>query len=163
MQTHSTRSRRHTIAARFLPWLLALAAACSSAALPPTGEFASESDVTQAVVPGLEQRVTLSPAELVTGENVTIRSVITNHGAGPVALESRICGLTLDGDIRLEWPPGLFVCAGFSMGGTIAPGESRESTEIRRIASPSGGYTLRVKHALQPERWVEMRVVVRER
>jgi hypothetical protein len=141
--------------------LLTLVAACSAATPPAT--LSSESDVTRAVMPGLEQRVTLTPAELTTGENVLIHSIITNRGNQPVDLESRICGLTLDGDMRLEWPPGHVVCAGFSMGGSIAPGESRESSELRRIASPPGTYTLRVQHALRPELWVTMRVVVRER
>ena len=149
--------------ARFalLPTLLALVAACSRATTP--GDLSGESDVTRGVLPGLEQRVTLTPAGLITGENVTISCVITNRGTQSVPLESRICGLTLGGDIRLDWPPGIGVCGGFSMGGTIAPGESRQSSEIRRVASAPGTYALRVKHALRPELWVEMRVVVRGR
>jgi hypothetical protein len=146
---------------RILPLLLTLIAACS--AVTPPATLSSESDVTRAVVPGLEQRVTLTPAELTTGENVLIQSVITNRGNQPIDLESRICGLTLDTDMDLEWPPGHVVCAGFSMGGSIAPGESRASSELRRVASAPGTYTLRVQHALRPELWVTMRVVVRER
>ncbi|MFN2563715.1 MAG: hypothetical protein ABR499_01720 [Gemmatimonadaceae bacterium] len=145
-----------------VPTLLTIVVACSAAS-SPSATLTSESDVTRAVQPGLDQRVTLTPAELVTGENVSIHSVITNRGNHAVALESRICGLSLDGDIRLDPAPGIGTCGGFSMGGTIAPDESRESTEIRRIASGAGAYTLRVKHALQPERWVKMRVVVRAR
>ncbi len=145
------------------PAVLAIAAGCSAAKVPTTGEFGSESDVTRAVQLGLEQRVTLTPAELIAGENVTITSVITNRGSQAIALESRICGLTLGGDIRLDPPPGIGMCAGYSMSGTIAPGQSRESVEIRRVASPPGTYTLRVKHALEPELWVELRVAVRAR
>ncbi len=148
-----------------LPLLAAVfalgAAACRSAGTTTPGTQPSDNDVTRAVQPGLEQRVTLTPAELVTGQNVTITSTITNRGTQPVPLESRICGLTLGGDIRLDPPPGIGFCEGHSMGGTIAPGESRESTDIKRVASGRGTYTLRVKHALQPELWVEMRVVVR--
>ena len=139
--------------------LIALAAGCPRVTTPVPGE----NDVTRILRPGLEQRVTLSPAELTAGDNVTITSVITNHGNQAIPLESRICGLTLAGDIRLDWPPGHGVCGGFSMGGTIAPGESRSSTELRQVTSGPGVYTLRVKHALQPEAWVEMRVVVRGR
>jgi hypothetical protein len=155
----SARRRRQPSLVALVPTLLVLAG-CSGGQVPTTGHLVSESDVTRAVQPGLDQRVTLTPAELVTGQNVTIQSVITNRGGNAVPLESRICGLTLDGTIRLDFPPDIGMCGGFSMGGTIAPGESRQSTEIRRVASAPGTYTLRVKHALQPELWVEMRVVV---
>jgi hypothetical protein len=142
-----------------LTGFLAGLAACSPTTTPPT--LSSDGHVTRGVVPGLEQRVTLSPAEPVTGENVRINSRITNRGSQPVSLESRICGLDFGGDLQLTWPPGIGMCAGYSMGGTIAPGESRESSEIRRVDSGAGSYTLRVRHALRPERWVEVRVQVR--
>jgi hypothetical protein len=144
---------------RLSSFLFALVAGCSPATTPTT--LSSESDVTRGVVPGLEQRVTLSPAELVTGENVQIHSVITNRGSEAIALQSRICGLDVGGDLELPWPPNIAFCGGHSQGGSIAPAETRESTDIRRVVSPPGSYTLRVRHALQPERWVEMRVVVR--
>jgi hypothetical protein len=129
--------------------------------VPTTGDLGGESEVTRAVVPGLEQRVMLSPAEPAAGEVVQIHSVITNRGTTPIELESRICGLDLGGDLQLNLPTGILVCAGYSMGGAIAPGESRESTAIRRVSSPAGTYTLRVRHALRPELWVELRVRVR--
>ena len=144
-----------------LPALVALTAACSSAKVPTTGDLGGESEVTRVVVPGLEQHVSLSPAEPATGEVVQIHSVITNRGSTPVDLESRICGLDLGGTLQLNLPTGILACAGYSAGGTIAPGESRESTAIRRVSSPAGTYTLRVRHALRPELWVELRVKVR--
>jgi hypothetical protein len=139
--------------------LLALVAGCTAATPPAT--LSSDSDVTRAVLPGLEQRVTLTPAELTAGEDVQIHSVITNRGTESVALNSRICGLDFDGDLDLAHPNGSAACAGYSMGGSIAPGESRTNTDLNRVVSPPGVYTLRVRHALQPELWVEMRVVVR--
>jgi hypothetical protein len=161
MTIHSTAFRSRRMLIGVLPALVAMGAACSGARVTTTGEFGSESDVTRAVVPGLEQHVTLSPAELVTGENVEIHSVITNRGSTAVELESRICGLDLGGDLELNLPTGILVCAGHSIGGTIAPGESRQSSAIRRVSSPPGMYTLRVKHALRPELWVELHVKVR--
>jgi hypothetical protein len=107
--------------------------------------------------------MTLTPSELTTGEDVLIESVITNKDNQPVPLLSRICGLDLGGDLGLRSPPGSVACAGYSQGGNIAPGDSRHSSERRRITSPPGVYTLRVRHALQPESWVEVRVLVRER
>jgi hypothetical protein len=141
--------------------LLILIAGCTDTTPPAT--LSSEGDVTRAVMPGLEQRVSITPAELSVGENVEIHSVITNRSSQPIALESRICGLDLGGNVELRWPVGIGVCAGHSMGGAIAPDGSRESTEIRRVASTPGTYTLRVRHALRPELWVEMSVVVRAR
>jgi hypothetical protein len=153
--------RRSIVLDALIPTALALVAGCT-AATPPVS-LSSDSDVTRAVLPGLEQRVTLTPAELRVGDDVLIQSVITNRGSQPVSLESRICGLTFGGDLHLTTPPDIGTCAGFSMGGTIAPDESRESSELRRVSSVPGTYTLRVKHALQPELWVELRVVVWER
>jgi hypothetical protein len=145
-----------------LPALLALVAACSSTTTP-SAVLSGETDVTSAILTGLEQHVTLTPTQPTVGENVEIHSVITNRRSQPVALESRICGLDLAGDLELTWPPDFGVCGGYSMSGTIAPGESRASSELRRVASAPGTYTLRVRHAVQPELWVEMRVVVRGR
>jgi hypothetical protein len=118
-------------------------------------------DVTRRIGPNLEQRVTLTPAEPQVGENVTIQSVITNRGTQAVPLSSRICGLDLGGDVQLTHPPGIGFCAGHSTSGSLEPGASRESADIRRVSSLPGTHTLRVRHALQPELWVELSVVVR--
>jgi hypothetical protein len=141
--------------------LLTLAAACTAA--PPTVTLSRHGDITRPVGPGLEQRITLTPSEPTTGEDLIIESVIANKGNQPVALQSRICGLDLGGNLDLKWPPGFGACEGHSQGGDLAPGEARESSARRRVASPPGVYTLRVRHALQPESWVEVRVVVRGR
>ena len=153
------RERRPLLLSLLAPGLIAVVAGCSGTS--PSAVLSSDNDARRAVLPGLEQHVTLTPADLVTGENVVIRSVITNRGSQPIQLESRICGLTLGGDVRLDWPPGIGMCGGFSMSGPIAPGHSRESTEIRRVGSGPGTYTLRVKHAVRPEVWIELRVAVR--
>lgn len=141
--------------------LTMLLAGCSPSTTPAI--LSTESDVTRGVAPGLEQRVTLSPPELTTGQNVTIHSVITNRGSEAISLQSRICGLDIESDMSLPHPPDIGFCGGHSMGGSIAPGESRESTDIRRVTSAAGSYTIRVRHALHPERWVELRVAVKGR
>jgi hypothetical protein len=145
--------------ARSLPALLALAAGCSGAA--PSATISGENDARRSVLRGLEQRVTLTPAEPTSGENVEIHSVITNRGSGTVTLASRICGLDLAGDLGLTFPVGIGMCTGHSMSGPLAPGASRESTEIKRVSAAPGTYTLRVRHALHPEMWAEMQVVVK--
>jgi hypothetical protein len=88
-------TRRSIVLEALIPALLALVAGCTAATPPAT--LSSESDVTRAVLPGLEQRVTLTPTELTVGDDVLIQSVITNRGSEPVSLDSRICGLTLGG------------------------------------------------------------------
>ena len=154
-------TRRPIFRGQFLFALTVLVGGCSRSTTPAI--ISSESDVTRGVVPGLDQRVTLSPAELVIGQNVTIHSVVTNRGNQAIALRSRICGLDIESDMSLPHPPDIGFCGGHSMSGSIAPGESRESTDIRRVSSEAGSYTIRVRHALQPERWVELRVAVRAR
>jgi hypothetical protein len=154
-------TRRPIIVDALIPALLVLVSGCTVTAPPAT--LSSEGDITVAIMPGLEQRVTLTPAELTVGENVQIHSAITNRGNQSVTLQSRICGLDLGGDLALTWPPGFSVCAGHSMGGTIEPDETRESSGLRRVNSAPGTYTLRVRHALRPEVWVEVGVVVRGR
>jgi hypothetical protein len=139
--------------------LLASVAGCTDA----TTAIESGSGITRVEPSGLEHRVTLTPSEPTAGGDVQIHSVITNRGTESVALNSRICGLDYGGNLKLAYPNGSAACGGYSMGGSIAPGESRTNTDLNRVASALGVYTLRVRHALRPELWVEMRVVVRAR
>jgi hypothetical protein len=150
-------SLRSAVRRTLVPSLLASVASCADA----TTAIPSGSGVTRDNLSGLEHRVTLTPSEPNAGGDVQIHSVITNRGTESVALSSRICGLNYGGTLRLAYPNGSATCGGYSMGGSIAPGESRTNTDLNRVASARGIYTLRVRHALQPELWVEMRVVVR--
>ncbi len=139
--------------------LTCVALACAGPATSP-GDSASEHS-RLVLANGLEQSVSLMPSAPATGENLTIRSVITNHGAQPVELESRHCGLDFAGDLALEWPPGIAKCAAYSGRGLLQPGDSVATTAIMRVSSPPDRYRLRVRHALAPEAWVELSVVVR--
>jgi hypothetical protein len=150
---HSIRSTLHRA---IVLGLIASTASCTEVVTAGSG-----GDVRRTIGPNLEQHVTVSPSEPRVGENVTIHSVITNRGTEAVALSSRICGLDLSGDLQVTFAPGIGFCAGHSIGGSIPTGASRESTDIRRVASSPGTHSLRVRHALQPELWVELRVVVR--
>jgi hypothetical protein len=152
-------SLRSAVRRTLVPTLFLLVAGCTDAA---TG-ISSGNAVTRAEPSGLEHRVTLTPSEPIAGRDVQIHSVITNRGTESVTLNSRICGLDFGGNLELAYPNGSATCGGYSTSGSIAPGESRTSTDLNRVASAPGVYTLRVRHALQPELWVEMRVVVRAR
>lgn len=109
---------------------------------------------------GLSQVVEISPASPTTGSNIIIRSAIRNRSNTAVALESRICELGYGGTLTLSWPPEVMKCAGFSMTGTLAPGDSVVTHDIMRVTSPPGSYTLRVQHALTPAAWAELPVRV---
>lgn len=109
----------------------------------------------------LAQRVTVTPAQPATGTNVTITSVLTNRGSAPVSLESRICGLNYAGQLTLTHPPEVMKCAGYSMNAPLAPGDSVVTSDLMRVTSGAGTYTLRVQQAVRPEGWAEVRVQVR--
>jgi hypothetical protein len=138
---------------------------CVLAAFVLTIGCATPSDVTGVghalQLPGhLVQRVTLSPAAPAPGQNVSIRSVISNTGFLAASLSSRVCGLDFGGDLKLTWPPNLGKCAAYSMSGDLAPADSVLGFDTMRVDSPPGEYTLRVRHALSPEGWYELRVRV---
>jgi hypothetical protein len=156
------------IASRVAPTLLlllgglvVLAAGCGSESGYGPGDRVAEGQVRATIVAGLEQRVTLVPATLVDGRDVEVRSVLFNSGAAPMVVTSRICGLDYSGTLSLTHPPEVLKCAGYSAQGTLAPGDSVVSADLMRVSSPSGQYELRVRHALTPDHWVVMPVVVR--
>jgi hypothetical protein len=144
---------------------IALASACSSGGThvddqSPTGIVGQSSkDLTGAS--GLSQTVTVEPSQPAALTNVTIRSVLTNRGTSPVVVESRICGLNYAGTLVLSHPPEVMKCAGYSMSGTIAPGDSVVTSDLMRVMSRAGSFTLRVQHALKPEGFVDVAVKVR--
>ena len=107
----------------------------------------------------LQQVIRLTPASPAPNEVLTIESVVINRGAQPVVFTSRICGLDTKGDLELTI--SLFMCAGYSMHGTLLPGDSLAGFDARVVASTPGQYTLHVRHLLDPERWVEVPVDVR--
>ncbi len=141
--------------------LLAVATACGTRSSAAPGDRLAEGEARAILSGGLEQRVTLVPAQLVDGRDVEVRSVLFNRGNAPVSLSSRICGVDYAGTLSLTHPPEVLKCGGYSMQGTLAPGDSVVAADLMRVASPPGQYELRVRHALTPEHWVAMPVVVR--
>lgn len=108
---------------------------------------------------GLEQTVRLTPAEPAPGDTLDIASLVVNQTAAPVDVASRICGLDLETSLRLTDP---FVrCAGYSMQGALAPGDRIQGFDRRVVAGPPGTYTLRLRHLLSPDVWVDVPVTVR--
>jgi hypothetical protein len=140
---------------------LALVACSNTGAGPEDGAPITTPGEKVTLANGLTQAVTLSPASPASGSNVEVRSVLVNEGAAPVDLSSRICGLDYAGTLELTHPPEVMKCAGYSQSSTIAPGDTVQVGDLMRVASGAGAYELRVRHALDPERWVSLQVVVR--
>ena len=107
---------------------------------------------------GVEQAVTLSETTVRTGDTLWVRSVVRARGDSAVALWARICGLDLEG-LELHDPFGR--CAAYSMQTQLAPGDSLVQVDQRLVTSAPGDYTLRVRHVVQPDTWVELPVRVR--
>jgi hypothetical protein len=140
--------------------ILLLAAACTlESAAPRDRDVEGEASAT--LPGGLVQHVRLDPAEPTGGLNVALRSVIVNEGTAAVPLTSRICGLDYAGALALTHPPEVMKCDGVSQSASLAPGDSVQVTDLMRVASVPGTYELRVRHAIDPERWVSVEVVVR--
>lgn len=140
--------------------LLALGAGCTPVTSAPA-EQVPDGSVRIALAEGLVQTVSLVPASPVGGQNVEVRSVIVNNGSAAVSLESRICGLDFEGSLSLTHPPEVMKCAGYSMAATVAAGDSLVGGDLMRVSSAPGQYSLRVRHAVNPESWASLQVVVR--
>lgn len=107
----------------------------------------------------LIQRVTVTPARPTMGDTIVIRSALRNAGATPVPIVATICGVHLQGTLRVADP---FVrCAGYSMTGELAPGDSVIDSRRVVVASPPGMWELEVRHLLEPSTWVSVAVEVR--
>lgn len=74
-------------------------------------------------------------------------------------MTSRICGLDLQTELRQ--PEGLFRCGAHSREGTLAPGDSIVEAESLLVAPRRGTYDVRLRHLLQPDRWVAFSIDIR--
>jgi hypothetical protein len=127
--------------------------ACRSDGLPPTGPRV-------VVTPqGLEQTVRLSPEIPASGDTLDISSVIVNATTSPVDVTSRTCGFDIESSLALV--NSYLHCAAYSMHGELAAGDSIVGLERRFVAGKAGTYTLRVRHLLDPDVWVEIPITVR--
>ncbi len=107
---------------------------------------------------GLEQTVQLSPAEPKTGDNLIITSTVMNGTGAAVDVVSRICGMDLETTLKLT-NSGV-ACAGYSMQGALTPGDSLVASTGGIVTSGPGQYTLRLRHLLNPDVWVDVAVTV---
>jgi len=140
--------------------LVAFAAACDTASVvAPTDRV--EGMAESAFGSGLRQTVTVRSAVLLDGNDIEIRSAIVNVTSRVITLTSRICSLDVGGTLLLTEIPTIAHCAGYSGQSTLFPGDSVVMSDLQRLAVPRGAYVLRVRHALQPEHWISVPVLVR--
>jgi hypothetical protein len=134
-------------------------AACSAPPLEPTIDPQTGTATAQVAADGLLQRVQLTPGAPHTGDTLFVRSTIVNIGvARTVAV--RVCNLDLSGmDLRSYQNQ----CGSFSMSQSLASNDSVSTTDSRIVAAGSGEYKLRIRHLLDPERWLELKVRVSAR
>ncbi len=111
--------------------------------------------------PTIVQTLRLLNPGLRTGDTLKIESRLKNVGDKPVAVEHVVCELDIEGDLVTEAP--FILCAAYSIRGTLAPGQEVVGQLQRRITSPAGRYTIRVRHLLDPAVWVPAELTVRER
>jgi hypothetical protein len=138
--------------------IASLAAGCRNAAGPDTIPDGAASIVR---LGSLQQTVRVEPAEPVSGQNITVRSVLLNTGSAPIDLSSRLCGLDYAGALALEEPQGYGKCGAYSMQGLLGAGDSLVVVDLMEVSAGPGRHTLRVRHALAPSLWAELRVGVR--
>lgn len=149
--------------ARTGPWILWSCAAlvivtgCAGAVLEPSYDESRQAYTVQARVDDLVQTIEFSQARPAPGDTLRIESVVVNHGEAR-DVEARICGLDLETDLELTDP--FARCAGYSTSGQLASGDSLRSSDAGVIESGAGTYRVRVRHLLDPERWVAVEIEV---
>lgn len=134
------------------------ALACHSAPVGP----AQEVRLVSATPEGLEQTITVAPAEPKKGETIEIASVVVNLSEEPRTVTARVCGLNLGGDLAVRLPPAVLRCAGYSQTVRLLPRDSIREFEVQVVGSEAGNYTLAVQHLLDPEHVVTAEVTVRD-
>lgn len=120
---------------------------------PNTGTYAAEFSGDGNLI----QRIVLSSANPAKGSIIAVRSTIFNAGVKR-DLTTRICGLDLGG---LDLADTDMHCAGFSQRISLATNDTVSQTDRRTVNAAPGDYTLKIRHLLEPERWVELKLHVK--
>jgi hypothetical protein len=146
--------------ARTLLALTLIAAGCSGQTALDTSEQARSTRDARAAGPnGLEQRLTavVDPEEFREPgfHTLLVTSDILNTGSAPVTVSTRVC-LFFASDVQITAEADLFEplvsCGAVSQTSELAPGASVGQMQLRyRLRSGPGVYTVRVRHALDPE------------
>ena len=133
-----------------------LALAACTPPLEPAFDPSSGTYSLETTADRLHQRIVFSNIAPKQGEVVTIHATVTNLG-NTRDLTTRICGLDWEG-VQTEMAG--VACAGYSMKSSVAPNGFIEGGDARIIKSPPGDYTLKIRHLIDPEQWIEVKLHV---
>ena len=143
-----------------LTLLLLVIAACNGHSSFDTSEQARAAREIRVDGPkGLEQRLTavVDPEDFREPgfHTLLVTSDVFNSGSAPVSVTARVC-LFFASDVHLTAEADLFeplvTCGAVQQTSELAPGASVGPMELRyRLRSGPGVYTIRVRHALDPE------------
>jgi hypothetical protein len=139
---------------------LVLTAGCAGTSSLDTADQSTLAREARAVGPGgLEQRLTVVVDPEAFREpgfhTLAATSDVINTGSSPVPVTARVC-LFFDSDVEITAEADRFEpfisCGAVQQTTQLAPGASVGPMELRyRIRSGPGVYTIRVRHALNPE------------
>ena len=137
---------------------VALVACNPSHALEPTYDPQTGTYAVEFTGDGnLIQRVVLSSSSPAKGSVLNVTSIVYNYGVKrDVTL--RTCGLDFSGLLLVD---NAVHCNAYSVKATMAPNDSIAQSDIRTVAANAGDYTLKVRHLLDPERWVQLKLHVK--
>jgi hypothetical protein len=148
------------LARTLLALTLVAAAGCRGQTALDTSEQARSTRDARAAGPnGLEQRLTavVDPEEFREPgfHTLLVTSDILNTGSAPVTVSTRVC-LFFASDVQITAEADLFEpfvsCGAVSQTSELPPGASVGPMQLRyRLRSGAGVYTIRVRHALDPE------------
>jgi hypothetical protein len=144
----------------WIPWcsiVLVVAVGCAETLLEPRYEESRQAWVLENRSGDVVQTLEFSHMRPAPGDTLRITSVVVNHGRAR-SIEARICGLDLATDLELRDPFGR--CGGYSMKGTLAAGDTLHSSEMGVVESGPDVYRVRIRHLLDPERWIRVNIEV---
>lgn len=128
---------------------VAVAIACTSD-VPTGGGGGGPISPTTELPAGLRQFVTVSNDAPAGGEDIQVRSVLRNDTTVAITVETRICGLSWGGNLRVGVTPGLPPCSGWSDTTLLAPGDSVVGSASWRVLATPGSYVVYVGQIVVP-------------
>ena len=137
--------------------ILTICAGCSHPLEPTFNQQENTATAEFSADGNLVQRIVITNPRPAKGEDITVKSVVLNGGVTR-NVTTRICNLDLSG---VDLVATQAVCAGYSASATLATNDSIVQSDTRMVNSGTGDYTLRIRHLLNPERWVEVKLHVK--
>ncbi|HKK93235.1 MAG TPA: hypothetical protein VJ925_07350 [Longimicrobiales bacterium] len=133
----------------------ALITACGESPLEPLEAVPEARLVTD---DGYEITVTVTPARAARGDTVLISSRVVRVGETAGTAWLRTC--ELDIETARDFPDPSGTC--FALGGerTLMPGDTVLEAQAGVVDWPRGEHPIRVRHMVQPSRWLEVTLAV---